>query len=151
MREKSPGGGVGGGLHFPCVGSPLPNKLVSQNRCVNLSKTDNNDRTHESDANAIDLDIWSMLLSGQVPHSTNSSQLFWNGLLRKKKRNRGVEEGVEDILFFEKNPWNCFGFSLYPWKFQVKQNSTPGNLVKLCMLHSSEISRPKKNLKKLHP
>ena len=24
------------------------------------------------------LDIWSMLLSGQVPHRSNSSRLFWN-------------------------------------------------------------------------
>ena len=30
------------------------------------------------------LDIWSMLLSGQVPHRINSSQLFWNELFQKK-------------------------------------------------------------------
>ena len=32
------------------------------------------------------LDIRSMLLSGQVPYRTNSSQLFWNGLFQKKKQ-----------------------------------------------------------------
>ena len=33
------------------------------------------------------INILSMLLSGQVRHTTNSSQLFWNTLLQKKKFN----------------------------------------------------------------
>ena len=86
------------------------------------------------------LHIWLMLLSGNVPHRTNSSQLFWNGIAQKKKTNRvcvyvsGVGGG------------GCWGhgFSLYLLGLsQVKQNPTSGNLVKLCMLFSSEISRPK--------
>ena len=46
-----------------------------------------------------------------------------------RKKNQRGEGGVEDIPFFKKKPWNCFGFSLCSWKFQVKQNSTPENLV----------------------
>ena len=100
------------------------------------------------------LHIWSMLLSGQVPHRINSSQLFWNRLFQKKKPSRvcacvcvgagrGGEEGGLGRTLFWKIPWNCFGFFCTSWKFQVKQNSTPGNLVKLCMFHSFEIFRPK--------
>ena len=63
-----------------------------------------------------------------------------------------TSHAVEDRILLKKKPWNCFGFSLYPWKFQVKQNSTPGNLTKLYMLNPLKISRPKtKNFKKLHP
>ena len=84
---------------------------------------------------------------GKCLHRTNSSQLFRNGLFQKKKPNQtgGRERRVEAILFFEKNPWNCFGFSLCPWKFQVKENSTPGNLVKLCTYVTSlrNFKRPK--------
>ena len=81
------------------------------------------------------LHIWSMLLYGQVPHRTNSSQLFWNGQFQKKKTNRVRRGGEsEDILFFEKTPRIVLVFLCTSWKFQVKQNSTPGNLVKLCML-----------------
>ena len=40
------------GLYFPCGGAPLPNERVLQHRCVNLPKTDGNNRTHENDANA---------------------------------------------------------------------------------------------------
>ena len=54
----------------------LPSKPVSQYRCMNLPITDDNDRAHKNDANA--LDIWSILLPGQVPHRSNSSHLFWN-------------------------------------------------------------------------
>ena len=97
-----------------------------------------------NDANAL-LEIWSMLLSWQVPHRTNSSQLFWNGIFRKKNIKQGAGEwGGGGHTFFGKNAWNCFGFSLFPWKF-LKENSTPGNLVKLFMLHPLEISRPKTN------
>ena len=45
--------GEEGGLYFACGGAPLPNELVSQYICVNLPKTDDNDRTHENDANAL--------------------------------------------------------------------------------------------------
>ena len=83
-----------GGLYFPCAAAPLPSEPVPQYKCVNLPKTADNDRTHENNSNA--LDIWLILLSGQVPHRTNSSQLFWNGLFQKKEPNR---EGVDDILF----------------------------------------------------
>ena len=76
---------------------------------------------------------------------------FGMGYSGRKKQTGGGRGGLRTYFFLKKNPWNCFGFSLYPWKFQVKQNSTPGNLVKLCMLHSSEISRPKETLKKPHP
>ena len=67
------------------------------------------------------LDIRSMLLSGQVPYRTNSSQLFWNGLFKKKKT-RGFR-----TYFFEKKPRFFFIFSvpleipdktkLHSWKF----------------------------------
>ena len=67
---------------------------------------------------------------------TNSKQLFWKGLFQKK-----TNRGFEDKIFWKK-PWNFFGFSLYPCKFQAKQSSTPENLVKLCMLQLLEISRP---------
>ena len=81
------------------------------------------------------LHIRSMLLYGQVTHRTNSSQLFWNGQFQKKKTNRVRRGGEsEDILFFEKTPRIVLVFLCTSWKFQVKQNSTPGNLVKLCML-----------------
>ena len=53
--------------------------------------------------------------------------------------------------FFWKKPGIVLIFLCTSWKFQVKQNYTPGNLVKLCMLNPSEISRPKKNFIKLHP
>ena len=38
---------------LPMRGTPLPNEPVSQYRRVNLPKTDDNDRTHENDANAL--------------------------------------------------------------------------------------------------
>ena len=75
-----------------------------------------------------------MLLSGQVTHRTNSSQLFSNGLSQKKKTNRRGQGEDWGHTFLEKKPWNCFGISLYPCKFQVKQNLTPKNLVKLCYI-----------------
>ena len=49
--------------------------------------------------------------------------------------------GIEDIHFWKTlNILIFFGFSLYPWKFHIIQSSTPGNFVKLYMLHPSEIS-----------
>ena len=115
-----------GGLYFPWRGAPLPSELVSQHRCVNLAKTNDNDRTHKNAANILPGHM-AMLLSGQVPHRSNLSQLFWNGLwLQKKKTNRG---GVERLrtYFFEKNPeiflfffctsGNSGKTMLHPWKF----------------------------------
>ena len=94
------------------------------------------------------LHIRSMFLSGKVLHRINSSQLLWNGLLHKKKPNK-VE--VEDILFFEKTLGITLIFLCTSWKFQIKQNSIPENLVKLCMLYPLEISKPKKTLKSSTP
>ena len=51
---------------------------------MKLPKTSFDDKTHKNEANTLYLDIWSILLSGQVLHSTslieaqNSSHLFWN-------------------------------------------------------------------------
>ena len=70
------------------------------------------------------LDIRSMLLSGQVPYGTNSSQLcFGMGYSRKKK----PTGRVEDILFLKKTLEFFWFFSitlkiprktkLQPWKF----------------------------------
>ena len=103
----------GEGLYFPCAGVPLPNEPVSQYKCVNLPKTDDDDRTNENDSNA--LDIWSMPLSGQVPHRTNPSQLFWNGLFQKKEPNR---EGGLMTYFFEKTPGIVFVFLCTPGNFR---------------------------------
>ena len=70
-----------------------------------------------NDANAL-LEIWSMLLSWQVPHRTNSSQLFWNGIFRKKNIKQGEREwGVEDILFLEKTHGIVLVFLCFPGKF----------------------------------
>ena len=45
-------------------------------RCY-LPKTDDNYRTHKMMQMSY-LDLWSMLLSGQVSYTSNSSHLFWN-------------------------------------------------------------------------
>ena len=90
------------------------------------------------------LDKRSMLLSGQVPYRTYSSQLFWNGLFQKK-----INRRVEDILFWKKKPWKFFCFSLYPLKFQAKRSSTPENLVKLCNYVTSLRNFKSKNLRPL--
>ena len=50
------------------AGMLFASEPVSQCRCLNLPKTDDNDRTHIEIIQAPYLDIWSMLLSGQVPH-----------------------------------------------------------------------------------
>ena len=42
-----------GGAYFPCRVAPLPKEPVSQYRCMNLPKTDDNDKTHENDANTL--------------------------------------------------------------------------------------------------
>ena len=52
---------------------------VSQYRCMNLPKTDDNDRTQKLCKYPVPYpDIYSMLLSGQMPHRSTSSHLFWN-------------------------------------------------------------------------
>ena len=54
MWDKKSGGGGGEGGIFPCRGTPILNEPVSQySRWVNLSKTDDNDRTHGNNANAL--------------------------------------------------------------------------------------------------
>ena len=73
--------------------------------------------------------IWLMLLSGQIPYRTNSSQLFWNGQFQKQKPTGWGGGGR-----VKTTPRIVLVFFCTSWKFQVKQNSTPGNLVKLCML-----------------
>ena len=69
------------------------------------------------------LDIWSMLLSGYVPHRTNSSQLLWMGYSRKKNWGVGwlghkfLKKPLEVFLFFFV-PLEISGqVKLYPWKF----------------------------------
>ena len=46
MQEKR-------GALLPMQGCSCPIEPVSQYRCMNLPKTDDNDRTHENDANAL--------------------------------------------------------------------------------------------------
>ena len=41
-----------GGL-YPHAGVSLPNDPASQYRCMNLPKTDDNDRTHKNDTNTL--------------------------------------------------------------------------------------------------
>lgn len=57
------------------AGMFLPSELFLQYRC--FSKTDDNDRKNKNKMMQIPyLNIWSLLLSGLVPHWSNSSQLF---------------------------------------------------------------------------
>ena len=67
--------------------------LVSQYHkcsCENLPKPDDNDK-HMKMIEIPYLDIWSMLLSGQVLHKTNSSQLFWKEWAVPEKTNKQGE------------------------------------------------------------
>ena len=59
------------------LGVLFPSELVSQYRCMKLSKTDDNDRTRKM-MQILYLDISSMLPSGQHPRTNNLSHLFWN-------------------------------------------------------------------------
>ena len=67
------------------------------------------------------LDIRSMLLSGQVLHRTNSSQLFWNGLFQKKKtgglRTYFLEKNPRIFFVFLCTPGNSGKAKLHSWKF----------------------------------
>ena len=63
----------------------LLSEQVSQYRCMNLPKTNDNDRTHKNYANTLSLDIWSILLPGcffshviQEPHASHLFPVFWN-------------------------------------------------------------------------
>ena len=113
-----------------CEGARFPNEPVSQYRCVNLPKTDDKDRTHKNDANALSL------------HMINASMLHIWSMPRRKNEIGG--RGLRTYFFLEKLlEW--FWFFLYPWKFQVKQNSTHGHFVKWYMLHTLEILRLKQN------
>ena len=82
----------------------LPSEPVSQYRCMNLPITDDSDRAHKNDANA--LDIWSILLPGQVPHRSNSSHLFWNledtALVQTLSYRRKITYHLLLIEFFHK-------------------------------------------------
>ena len=86
------------------------------------------------------LDIWSMLLSGQVPHRSNSRQLFWNGLFQKKKQTGGSRGHT-----FLENPGSFSGFFSVPLEIPGKLKLHPWKFDKV-MLHPSEVSRPKTNI-----
>ena len=62
---------------YPHAGMLLLNP-VSQYICMSLPKTGDNYRTHIEMLQTRNLDIWSMFLSGQVPHRSNSSHLLRN-------------------------------------------------------------------------
>ena len=124
-----------GGALLPMWGSSSPQwasqmPVKSQDRCVNLNKTDELMIMieHMKMMQMSYLHIWSMLLSGHMPHKTNSSQLFWNGLFQKQKPNRvcvwvrvsaWVSDGrsVEDIICFEKSSLIVLVFLCTSWKF----------------------------------
>ena len=66
-------------------GFTLPKELLllsepaSQYRRMNLPKIGDNDRTHKK-IQINYLDIWSMLLSGQVPHIIGAIQVTYFGI-----------------------------------------------------------------------
>ena len=64
----------------PHAGVLFPSEPVSQYRCMNLPKTDDNDRAHIEIMETPYILTWPMLLSGQVPHlmSSYKNHLFWN-------------------------------------------------------------------------
>ena len=74
------------------------------------------------------LDIRSMLLSGQVPHRTNSSQLLWIGLFQKKIKgvwgHTFLGKALKFLLLFSV-PLEIPGKTkLHPWKFGIIINVT---------------------------
>ena len=83
----------------------LTSEPVSQYRCMNLPKIDDNDRTHKK-IQIPYLQIWSMLLSGQVPYRSNSSHLFWcleePLLVKKVSYRRKITDHLLLISFFHK-------------------------------------------------
>ena len=88
------------------------------------------------------LDIQSILLSGQVPHKTDSSQLFWTGLFQKKNqtgREKGGGGGGEHITFLKKS-LEFFLFFSVPLEILVKTKLLPWKFGKIMY---EEISRPK--------
>ena len=96
------------GIYFPCKSATLPNESVSQEHMKMIQMPY--------------LHIWSMFLSGQVPHRVISSQLFWNGLFQKKKPNRVCVcwEGGGGLgrTFFRKTPGIVLVFSVPPGNFR---------------------------------
>ena len=78
------------------------------------------------------LDIQSILLSGQVPHKTDSSQLFWTGLFQKKNQTGREEGGVggEHITFLKKS-LEFFLFFSVPLEILVKTKLLPWKLGKI--------------------
>ena len=74
------------------------------------------------------LDIRSMLLSGQVPHRTNSSQLLWIWLFQKKIKgvwgHTFLGKALKFLLLFSV-PLEIPGKTkLHPWKFGIIINVT---------------------------
>ena len=120
-----------GGLYFPWRGAPHPNELASQYRCVNLPKTDDNDRTHENDANAqsrhmVNASFWANASIGPI-----QVNCFGMGYSRRKNQTGGGGEGLRTYCFFKK-PLELFWFfsvamevsGYIPRKFQG-QNPRP--------------------------
>ena len=84
--------------YFPCSVSPLPNEPVSLYRCVSLPKTDDNDRTHEIDANArswhdINASFWTSALWDQF----KSILLEWAITQKKQGRWRWEHSSLKKI------------------------------------------------------
>ena len=91
------------------------------------------------------LDLRSMLLSGQVPYRTNSSQLFWNVLFQKKKQG-----GLRTYLF-EKNPGIFLLFSALleiPGKSKLHSRKF-GTIVYVTSLRNFKVKKPR-SLEILH-
>ena len=60
----------------PHVEVLFSSEAMSQYSCKNLSKTDEHIKIMQIPC--LDINICSMLFSGQVPHRSNASYLFWN-------------------------------------------------------------------------
>ena len=74
------------------------------------------------------LDFWKKIKSLGLSGIGVKRKFLWPTdirLFRKK-----TKQGRLRTYFFE-NPLEFFFFFLYPWKFQTKQSSTPGNSTKL--------------------
>ena len=82
-----------------------------------------------------------MLLSGQVPYRTNSSQLLKWTIPEKKIKKLGGGGRGEETLVKRNRGFFCF-FSV-SMEISGKAKIHPGYLVKLCMINPSEISRLK--------
>ena len=101
-------------------GCSCPIEPVSQYRCMNLPKTDDNDRTHENDANAlswhmVNASFWESASVG--PIQVNCFGMGDSMGYSRKKNQRG-EGGVEDIPFLKKNPGIVLVFLCVPGNFR---------------------------------